>query len=114
MIAHIVLLKPHASLSPVDRNTILRRVTTAVTTCPTVRACRIGRRILHGLPGYEQGAAEDYHYALIVEFDDVEGLRAYLQHPEHASLGELFTSATAGALAYDYEMLPIAEAQALL
>jgi Stress responsive A/B Barrel Domain len=45
----------------------------------------------------------DYQYALILDFDDIEGLRTYLTHPGHAALGHLFTSAT-GALAYDYEV----------
>ena len=47
--------------------------------------------------------AQDFEFALIVELDDVEALKHYLQAPAHAVLGQLFYTATAAALAYDYE-----------
>jgi hypothetical protein len=69
---------------------------------PEVRL-RLGRRVKHGLPGYEQLMAQDYEYALIVEADDLEALKRYLQAPAHVALGQLFYAATSAALAYDYE-----------
>ena len=45
-----------------------------------------------------------FDYAVVIEFDDMEGLREYLQHPAHEAIGRQFTSAAAAALAYDYEM----------
>lgn len=104
MITHIVLFKPQGSLTTQQRRSILDTVTASAARCPSVRACRIGRRVLHGLPGYEQAMREDYEYTLILEFDDVEGLRAYLTHPEHVRLGGFFTSAAAASLAYDYDL----------
>ena len=62
----------------------------------------MGRRVRHGLPGYEQGMSVDYRYSLILDFDDVEGLKAYLTHQAHEELGRVFGGG-AGALAYDYE-----------
>ena len=47
---------------------------------------------------------EDFEYAVVVEFDDVAGLTAYLAHPQHAAIGQHFTQSAAAALAYDYEM----------
>jgi hypothetical protein len=39
-----------------------------------------------------------------VEFDDVAGLTAYLEHPQHAAIGAHFTQSSSAALAYDYEI----------
>ena len=114
MIIHLVLLQPHAALTRDDQHAILERIRSAVEACPSVRACRIGRRVLHGLTGYEQNVRTDYRYALIVEFSDVDGLREYLAHPAHAPLGEVFTTATAAALACDYEMVDVRDAHKLL
>jgi hypothetical protein len=47
---------------------------------------------------------EDFEYSVIVEFDDVEGLKTYLTHPQHAAIGKQFTVASSAALAYDYEL----------
>lgn len=114
MIAHTVLFQPGASVGPETKAAILESLTRAIRQCPTVRACRIGRRIRHGLPGYERQMREDYQYLLILEFDDIEGLRAYLEHPSHTAIGRFFTSAAAASLAYDYQMVDLGEAEKLL
>lgn len=113
MISHIVLFKPRLTLGPAERTAIVEHLKTAIAQCPTVRSCRIGRRVQHGLPGYEQQMVEDYQYSLILDFDDVEGLKAYLQNPAHAGIGGLFTSAASASLAYDYEMVGLGEAERL-
>ena len=64
----------------------------------------------HGLPGYEQMMATDYEFALIIEVDDVAALTRYLKAPAHRALGDLFSTATAAALAYDFEMTDIVSA----
>ena len=69
-----------------------------------MRRFRLGRRIKHGLPGYEQLMPQDFEYALIIEVDDVDALTRYLRAPAHVALGGLFYSATAAALAYDYAL----------
>ena len=56
----------------------------------------------------------DYQYLLVVEFDDIGGLRAYLEHPAHNAIGGFFTSAASASLAYDYEMVDLREAGKLL
>ena len=57
---------------------------------------------------------EDFEYAAVIEFDDLAGLTAYLEHPAHVAAGQHFTSSGAMALAYDYEMVETTEAQRLL
>jgi len=104
MIAHIVLLQPRADLTEAQRDGALAALRNAATGVPEIRSLRLGRRIKHGLPGYEQLMQHDFEYALVVEVDDVEALKRYLQAPAHQALGELFYRATSAALAYDYAL----------
>ena len=57
---------------------------------------------------------EDFEYAAVIEFDDLAGLTAYLEHPAHAAAGQHFTSSGAMALAYDYDMVETTAADTLL
>jgi hypothetical protein len=114
MIAHIILFRPRSGLALEDRVALLEAFKSAVTGAPTVRRVRIGRRVRHGLTGYEQRMSEDYEYAVIVEFDDLDGLTAYLRHPAHASAAAHFSASGAAALAYDYELVEPAAASSLL
>ena len=114
MITHTVLFQPDPSVGPETKLAILESLTRAIRQCPTVRTCRIGRRIRHGLPGYERQMREDYQYLLLLEFENLEGLRAYLEHPSHGAIGGLFTSAASASLAYDYEVVDLREAKRLL
>jgi hypothetical protein len=104
MISHVVLFKPRADLTAAERRAVINDLRTAASAIPTVRGLRVGRRIRHGHPGYEQLMREDFEFIVIIEFDDLEGLTAYLAHPEHAAIGSHFVQASAAALAYDYEM----------
>ena len=114
MISHLVLFKPRGSLTTEQRQQVLSAIARAIERCPSVRGCRVGRRVLHGLPGYEQAMTQDFAYALVVEFDDVDGLKEYLTHPAHQALGDLFTSGAAASLAYDYELTTLDEARLAL
>jgi hypothetical protein len=104
VIAHIVLLQPRADLSEPQRDKALGTLRRAAADVPEIRRFRIGRRVKHGLPGYEALMAQDYEFALIIEVDDIDALTRYLQAPAHTALAELFYTATRSALAYDYAM----------
>ena len=114
MITHLVLFRPHDSLGRGGREAILQSLAEVVRQCPAIRTCRVGRRVRHGLPGYEQAMAMDYAFALTLEFDDVAGLREYLTHPAHEQLGGFFSSAGTESLAYDYEFMDLAAAGRVL
>jgi hypothetical protein len=101
VIAHIILFEPRSNLTEREQKDLLDSFTAAAAV-PGVRNIRIGRRILHGLPGYEQLMTHNFEYAAILEFDDVAALREYLKHPAHAAAGRHFTASAASALAYDY------------
>ena len=103
MIAHIVLLQPRPDLTAAQRGEALATLERAAADVPEIRNFRLGRRVKHGLPGYEQLMPQDFEFALIIEVDDVEALKRYLRAPAHVALGQLFYTATSAALAYDYE-----------
>jgi len=104
MIVHVVLFEPRANLSEEQREQVMADLRKAAADIPSIRRLRIGRRMLHGLPGYEQAMTVPYTYAAILEFDDREGLDAYLHHPTHTAAGAHFTASAERALAYDYEV----------
>ena len=102
MIAHVVLFRPRADLSPSARTALAEVFETALREIPSIRRARVGTRVLHGR-GYEALMQVDYQYAAVIEFDDADGLKAYLEHPAHQSLAAQFYSAFERALMYDFE-----------
>jgi len=102
VIAHIVLLQPRPELTETQRADALETIRRAASDLHEVRI-RLGTRVRHGLPGYEQLMTQDFEYALIVEAENLDALKRYLQAPAHDALGQLFYTATSAALAYDYE-----------
>lgn len=114
MIVHVILFQPRPDLTGEQRDAVFSALASAARGAPSVRSCRIGRRVKHGLPGYEESMRQDFEFAAVMEFEDVEGLRAYLEHPAHEAIGGHFSTAASSALAYDYEMVSLDEAQQLL
>lgn len=104
MIVHVVLFSPRPDLSAADRDALLDALRTASKNIPSIKRLRVGTRVKHSLPGYEQLMHDDYEFAVLIEFDNVEGLKAYLQHPAHAAAGHHFMASASRALAYDYEV----------
>jgi hypothetical protein len=104
MIVHVVLFSPRPDLSAGDRAALLGALESAAKNIPSIKRLKVGKRVKHSLPGYEQMMRDDYEFAVIIEFDDLEGLKSYLQHPAHAAAGHHFTSSASKALAYDYEI----------
>ena len=113
MIAHVVLFRPRATLTPAERARLADVFTTALREIPSIRRSRIGERVTHGRP-YEALMTTHYSHAAILEFDDIAGLRAYLEHPAHEALGRLFFEAFEEALMYDFTMEDGVEAAASL
>ena len=103
MVAHIVLMKPRADLSAADRQALIAAFDRAVREIPTVRNVRVGRRITHGA-GYELRVPDAADYVVVIDFDDLDGLRRYLRHPAHEELGARFGESLSSALVYDFEV----------
>jgi Stress responsive A/B Barrel Domain len=108
VIVHVILYKPRTDLADDMRQQIVEGLATAATAIPSIRRLRVGKRVKHRRPGYEQAMPTDFEYAVIVEFDDVDGLTAYLAHPAHNAIGGHFTASASDSLAYDYEMVDLA------
>jgi hypothetical protein len=103
MIAHLVLFRPKASLSEEDRHGLADALATAIREIPSIRRARVGTRVTHGRP-YELLMRTHYSHAAILEFDDLDGLRAYLDHPAHEALAASFFAAFEEGLFYDFEL----------
>jgi hypothetical protein len=102
MIAHLVLFRPKPELSTEDRRALVTAFERAVRDIPSVRAVRVGRRVVHGA-GYEQSMPDTGEYLIVIDFDDVEGLQTYLRHPVHEELGARFYQSLSSTLIYDFE-----------
>ena len=114
MIVHVVLFSPKPDLPQTDRRALLDALVAASADIPSVKRFRVGKRVKHWLPGYEQMMRDDYEFAAIIEFDDMNGLKTYLGHPSHAVIGHHFAASGARSLAYDYELVDAGEVSQLL
>jgi hypothetical protein len=108
MIAHVVLfrLSPNVPLS--ERRALIDAYAIALRDIPSLRRARIGRRVRIGR-SYEAMMRTDLPYAAIFEFDDVAGVRAYLDHAAHEAISMRFFAAIAETLILDFEMEGTAE-----
>ncbi len=102
MVTHLVLMKPRDNLSAAERDSLVSAFERAIGEIPTVRNVRVGRRVVHGA-GYEARMPETADYLVAIDFDDLDGLTAYLRHPAHDELGSRFGDSLLSGLVYDFE-----------
>lgn len=103
MILHVVLFKPRLGLGKEQRQSLARAFAAAIDNIGSIKRARIGRRRTHGR-AYEQLMREDYTHAAILEFEDLAGLKTYLEHPAHNELGSRFFDCFEQALMYDFDV----------
>jgi hypothetical protein len=108
MVSHTVLFRLRRDLTRPDREALVRAFEVAVRDIPSVRSCRVGRRVTFGA-GYEAGAP-DLQFAVVIDFDDLDGLQAYLRHPAHVDVGARFNASIDLGLVFDYRMSDPTEA----
>ena len=111
MILHVVLFTPRADATDAQRQRLGQSLDLALTSIPSVRGFRVGRRVRTGaayddLPG-------DFEFCAVIEFDDRLGLQSYQHHPVHAELGRLFYETARDAFAGDFDAVDRAPAHAL-
>jgi hypothetical protein len=104
VITHVVLFRPRAGLSDQDRARLADALRMAIATIPSIRRARFGKRVTHGRPGYEQMMRVDYEYAALLDFEDLAGLQAYLEHPAHETLAGRFFEVLDEGLMYDFDL----------
>lgn len=104
MVTHLVLFAPKPTLSADARAGFVAALAQALQSIPGIRRARIGRRVTLGRP-YDALNAQDFPYAAILEFDSMDDLRGYLDHPAHLHLGAQFYQSADRALVFDFELL---------
>ena len=103
MLFHLVLFRPRPNLSAQEISDLIRAVEDAHHGVPSIRRFHVGRRVVHGA-GYEAMMRESLDYAAVIEFDDLDGLKAYFEHPAHRALGPRFMQSLETSAIFDYEM----------
>lgn len=103
MIVHLVLFRPKADLTAEGSAGLATAMSRALHAIPALRRARVGRRVTLGRP-YEALMRTHYSHAAMLEFDDLGGLRAYLEHPAHNEVASRFFDAFEEALIYDFEL----------
>ena len=103
MIVHVVLFRLKPQLADAAREGLAEALSRATREIPSIRRARIGSRITLGR-AYEHAMTTDYSFAAIIEFDNRQGLQAYLDHAVHEQLAQRFYASIDEALTYDFEM----------
>ena len=103
MLTHLVLMKPRPGVTVAERRALIHAFERAIRAIPTVRGVRIGRRVVHGA-AYEQATPDAADFLIVIDFDDLAGLQAYLRHSAHAELGARFNHSLSSASVYDFEV----------
>ncbi len=103
MISHVVLMKPRGDLADAERDALIAAFTRATRDIPTIRRVSVGRRVRHGV-GYEGSAPDAADYLVVIDFDSIDDLEAYLRHPAHEELGVRFSDSLSAAMVYDFEV----------
>jgi len=103
LIAHVVLFRLRPEVPPEDRRALLDAWATALNDIPVIRRARVGRRVRIER-SYESLTRLDFPYVAVLEFDSVEALRAYLDHPAHEAVATRLFAAIEDTLIYDFEI----------
>ena len=113
MVSHVVLMTPRADLSADDRRGFVDLFERTLREIPSVRGVRIGKRVVHGA-AYDSLAREAFEFVAVIDFDNQDGLQAYLRHPAHDALGARFYQTLSAAAVYDFEVCGIDGLRGLL
>jgi hypothetical protein len=103
MLFHVVLFRPSPDLTTADRASLVETFESALRRIPSIRKFHVGRRVTHGA-AYEALMPVSLDYAAVIEFDDLAGLKEYLEHPAHQTLGSRFMSSLESSAIFDYQM----------
>jgi Stress responsive A/B Barrel Domain len=103
MLFHVVLFRPRPDLASAERADLVEALEGALQRIPSIRRFHIGRRVTHGA-GYEALMPVPLDYGAVIEFDDLAGLKAYLEHPAHKALGSRFMQSLESSAIFDYQM----------
>jgi Stress responsive A/B Barrel Domain len=103
LIAHVVLFRLRPEVSLEERQALIDAWAAALKDIAVIRRAGVGERVRIGR-SYESLTRLDFPYAAVLEFDDVDALRAYLDHPAHEAMATRLFAAIADTLIYDFEI----------
>ena len=90
VISHIVLFTPKDSVAGTLRESFALKLRQACLEIPGIKHVTVGRTTTIDA-GYTRFLGnKTYEFAAVFDFDSESELRAYLQHPLHRELGQLF------------------------
>lgn len=95
MVDHIVLFAVKEDASEEDVEDLLSSLAALKESIASVRDFSVGEDF--------SGRAGEYTHALFARFEDRDGLREYLEHPDHLAVVEKLDAHTSGRLVADYE-----------
>ncbi len=96
MIRHVVVFKLKSDVSPPERDRWLEASRRAHAKIRSVRAYNIGANLMH-LP-------RSYDVAVVADFDTLEDVQHYAEHPEHTAVVELSRRLSEHIASVDFEL----------
>ncbi len=98
MVKHIVMFKLKDEAPAADKLAAMQSFKQAIealpATIPFIRKIEVGLNINPG---------EQWHIALYSEFDTLDDVKAYAQHPDHVAAGKLLADVKESRACVDYE-----------
>lgn len=95
MIDHLVLFAVKEDVGGEEKEDLLRSLRDLRESVPGVVDLSVGEDF--------SGRAGEYTHALFVRFNDREGLKTYMEHPDHLAVVEKLGERTTGRIVADYE-----------
>ena len=95
MIDHLVLFAMRDEVSAGDKDDLMVSLRGLKETVPGVVDFSVGQDF--------SGRAGEYTHALFARFEDRDGLKTYLEHPDHLAVVEKLGERTSGRIVADYE-----------
>jgi hypothetical protein len=90
MILHVVMYQPRASATAEERTTLATTIEKACREIPSIQQARVGKAVDLQITYAGLSSGQKYEYLAVFEFRDEFDLKAYLEHPQHKELGEMF------------------------
>lgn len=93
MVTHVVLIKPKAETTAEQIQTILEQAKDLQQIIPGIVDAQVGKN--------QGGQQQGYSYGLIMQFESMERLQAYMPHPAHQVVGKEITRLCDSIIEFD-------------
>ena len=96
MIKHVVLFKFKQGIAQADVDELMRLLAALPRAIPDIKSYEFGRDVT--------GTEKPYDFALVSNFDDMNALKRYSDHPDHVNVVEFVRSISDGVTSVDFEI----------